>query len=144
MDNSCKKCTFVRRTKFECTKWIGEFYQPLLLFLSEVDIKRCPCCKQLYQFSFVQCFVCSIFILLITMTSLFLTYIPLVGDILGLAFAIVVYPLALEIPRHCLPWKKVNESLLYSQWKSRLGLILAHILGAQFGLVIFLLIISTC
>ena len=142
-NNKCKECAPERVEKFEPDEWVRQFYQPLIDVLSiDRDIKRCPCCQQVYQLSFIQCFACFVLMLLITITDLFILYIPVIGRLLGVCFFIATIPLALEIPRRYLPWKKVKESLLYCHWKSRLGLGLACVLGIILGLAAFYAIID--
>ena len=128
----CNHCT-KSKSPWEPWEWVKKFYQPIVEYYAEVDVKRCPDCGQVYQFSFIQCLVCFCIIFFIFILSQFLYIIPSIGRFVGIVFPILTYPLALEIPRRYLPWKKLNEPLLYSHWKSRLGLILAHVLGMILG-----------
>ena len=131
--NHCNNCRNKPQSPWHPVEWIKEFYRPLIEYFEEVDVKRCSDCGQVYQFSFIQCLVCFCIIFFILILSQFLYIIPSIGKSVGIVFPILTYPLSLEIPRRCLPWKKVKEPLMYCRWKSRLGLILAHVLGMILG-----------
>ena len=133
--NNCENCKDKTKSPWRPTKWSKEFYRPLIEYYAEVDVKRCPHCEQVYQFSFIQCLACFCIIFLILVLSRFLYIIPLIGRFVGTFFSIWAYPLALEIPRRYLPWKKLTEPLVYVHWKSQMGLILAHVLGIVLGAV---------
>lgn len=132
---NCEKCADQQTRR---GPWYGirNFYQPLLDLLAEVDIKRCEACGNVYRLSLVQCVACFVILAVISAITVFLAYTPLIPDVFSLLFAVLAYPLAMEIPRQYLPWKKVDDAVYYSHWKSRLGLILAHVLGIQLGCIL--------
>lgn len=131
---NCNHCESMPQGKSERNERVSAFYEPLLSLFEEADIRRCTQRGLVYQLSWLQCMVCSILMMAWTMAGMLISAIPVIGEIISIIFWIFAYPYVIEIPRTLLPWKQVEKTELYLvRWKSKWGLIAAHILGFVCG-----------
>lgn len=114
-------------------KSIWSFYSTIFSRLWRVGVRDDERNDYILLFSPVQCVAAFGLFFLLAFLSFFLNLqlrFGLVGDLLLVAG----YPIALDIPKQLLPWRRINrKERYYVRWKPIIGLVIAHLAGFLLG-----------